>query len=94
MKRCVLLKLTPGTDPVEVQEKLWKGFNRLDETLEWVNHPVIRRSCVQGDDFDLMIKQADGMRSRAKKEGKDRIAGEKYLRSVALTLHDRPHTRW
>ena len=48
----------------------------------------------QRDDFDLMIKQADGMRSRAKKEGKDRIAGEKYLRSVALTLHDRPHTRW
>jgi len=55
MKRHILLKLKPGTDPVEIQEKLWKGYNRLDEALDWLNHPVIHRSCREGDDYDLMV---------------------------------------
>ena len=50
-----LLKLKPGTDPVEVQEKLWKGIRKLDETMDWLNHPVVHRRCRQEDDFDLMI---------------------------------------
>ena len=50
-----LLKLKPGSDPVEVQEKLWKYFRRLNDAMDWVNHPVIHRSCRQGNDFDLMI---------------------------------------
>lgn len=56
MRRCILLKLVPGTDPVEVQEKLWKGFNKLDDAMDWLNHPVIYRSCKETDDFDLMIR--------------------------------------
>lgn len=54
MKHYVLLKLIPGTDPVEVQEKLWKGLRRLDDALDWVNHPVVFRSCKEEDDYDLM----------------------------------------
>lgn len=55
MKRCILLKLTPGTDPVAIKEKLWRGFNRLDDAMDWMNHPVIHRSSCADDDFDLMI---------------------------------------
>ena len=55
MKRCVLLKLVSGADPVEVQEKLWKGYRKLDDALDWLNHPVIHRSCRAEDDYDLMI---------------------------------------
>ena len=50
-----LLKLKPGTDPVEVQEKVWKGVRKLDEAMDWLNHPVVYRRCRQEDDFDLMI---------------------------------------
>ena len=31
MKHYILLKLKDGTDPVEVQEKLWKGLRKLDD---------------------------------------------------------------
>ncbi len=55
MKHYELLKLVPGTDPVEVQEKLWKSLRKLDDALDWMNHPVIYRSCRQEDDFDVMI---------------------------------------
>ena len=54
MKHYILLKLVPGTDPVEVQERMWKGLREMDDTLDWVNHPVVRRSCMPGDDYDLM----------------------------------------
>ncbi|MBQ3424496.1 MAG: Dabb family protein [Clostridia bacterium] len=54
MKRCVLLKLKEGVDPVQVQEKLWQGYRKLDGTLDWLTHPVILRSCRSGDDYDLM----------------------------------------
>ena len=55
MKHCILLKLTPGSDPVEVQEKLWKGYRKLDDALDWLNHPVIHRSCRAEDDYDLVV---------------------------------------
>ena len=50
-----LLKLKPGTDPVEVQEKLWRSIRKLDDATDWLNHLVVHRSCQPGDDFDLMI---------------------------------------
>ena len=54
MKRCVLLKLREGVDPVQVQEKLWQGYRKLNDALDWLTHPVIHRSCRSGDDYDLM----------------------------------------
>ena len=48
MKHYELLKLVPGTDPVEVQEKLRKYLRELDGTK-------VHRSCRQEDDYDLMI---------------------------------------
>ena len=54
MKHYELLKLAPGTDPVEVQEKLWKTSRKLDGELDWLNRPVICRACRPEDDFDLM----------------------------------------
>ena len=55
MKRCILFKLVPGTDPIEIQEKLMKNLRKLDDALDWLNHPVIHRSCMEGDDYDLMV---------------------------------------
>ena len=55
MKHCVLLKVAEGVDPIKVQEKIWKAFQKLDDELDWMNRPVIRRSCRETDsDFDLM----------------------------------------
>ena len=55
MKHCVLLKVAEGVDPIKVQEKIWKAFQKLDDELDWMNRPVIRRSCMETDsDFDLM----------------------------------------
>ena len=54
MKHYELIKLVPGTDPVEIQEKLWKTCRKLDDELDWFNHPVVFRSCKATDDFDLM----------------------------------------
>ena len=55
MKHYELLKLVPGADPVEIQEKLWRGYRKLGDALDWLNHPVVHRRCRQEDDFDLMI---------------------------------------
>ncbi len=55
MKHYELLKLVPGADPVEVQEKLMKSFRELDGARDWLNHPVIFRSCREEDDYDLMV---------------------------------------
>jgi hypothetical protein len=55
MKHYELLKLAPGTDPVQVQEKLMKGYRKLDDELDWFNHPVMFRACQAGDDYDLMV---------------------------------------
>ena len=55
MKHFVFLKLVAGADPVEVQEKLWKGFRKLDDELDWLNKPVIVRRCEDTESsFDLM----------------------------------------
>jgi hypothetical protein len=55
MKHYELLRLVSGTDPMEVQEKLQRYFRELDGTKDWVNHPVVHRSCRKEDDYDLMI---------------------------------------
>ena len=55
MKHYELLKLVPGADPVEIQEKLWRSYRKLGDALDWLNHPVVYRSCRQEDDFDLMV---------------------------------------
>ena len=55
MKHYVLLKLAAGTDPVKIQEKIWKTFRKLDDELDWLNHPVVYRSCRDGaPGFDMM----------------------------------------
>ena len=55
MKHYELLKLVPGADPVEIQEKLWKSCRMLDGKMDWLNHPVVHRSCRPEDDYDLMV---------------------------------------
>ena len=55
MKHYALLKLNPQADPLAVHEKLWKGFNKLDQAADWLNHPVIIRGCCPDDDFDMMV---------------------------------------
>ncbi|MBR1821578.1 MAG: Dabb family protein [Clostridia bacterium] len=62
MKHYVLLKLTPGTDPVKVQEKLWKAYRKLDDELDWLNHPVVYRSCRDDETgYDVMaVVELDG----------------------------------
>ena len=56
MKHCVLFKLAPGTDPVEVQEKLWKVSRKLDDELDWLNHPMVYRRCDDtASSYDLMM---------------------------------------
>ena len=55
MKHCVLYRLAPGADPVEVQEKLMKTYRKLDGELDWLNHPVVYRRCDETDSsYDLM----------------------------------------
>ncbi|MBR1822237.1 MAG: Dabb family protein [Clostridia bacterium] len=55
MKHIMLIKLIPGTDPVEIQERIFKTFRKLDDELDWLNRPVIVRACEDTDSsFDLM----------------------------------------
>ena len=64
MKHCVLLKLAAGADPVQVQEKIWKALRKLDDELDWLNHPVVYRSALPhaGDGaYDIMASfELDG----------------------------------
>ncbi len=55
MKHIMLIKLKPGTDAMAIQERLFKTFRKLDDELDWLNHPVIVRRC-EGTDasYDLM----------------------------------------
>jgi hypothetical protein len=55
MKHIMLIKLKPGTDPVEIQEKIMKTFRKLDDELDWLNKPLVVRRC-EGTDasYDLM----------------------------------------
>ena len=55
MRHIMLIKLKPGTDPVEIQEKIFKTFRKLDDELDWLNRPNIFRCCESaGSSFDLM----------------------------------------
>ena len=55
MKHIMLIKLKAGTDPVEIQEKIMKTFRKLDDELDWLNRPMVRRCCEgTGASFDLM----------------------------------------
>ena len=55
MKHIILIKLKPGTDAVEIQEKIFKTFRKLDDELDWLNKPVIVRACEETkSSFDLM----------------------------------------
>ncbi len=55
MKHYTLLKLAPGADPVEVQERIWKTYRKLDEELDWLNRPVVVRRCEDvPSSYDLM----------------------------------------
>ena len=50
-----LIKLVPGTDIVEVQQKISKTLKKLDDELDWLNRPVVYRDCAEGKgSFDLM----------------------------------------
>ena len=33
MKHYEFYRLVPGTDPVQIQEKIWKTFRKLDDEL-------------------------------------------------------------
>ena len=55
MKHYTLIKLAPGADPVETQEKIWKIYRKLDDELDWLNKPVIVRRCEGTESsYDLM----------------------------------------
>ena len=45
MKHYTILKLKPGADAVEVQQKIRKAYDKLDGELDWANHPVVYRAC-------------------------------------------------
>lgn len=55
MKHIMLIKLVPGADPVEIQEKIFKTFRKLDDELDWLNKPNICRCCEGTESsYDLM----------------------------------------
>lgn len=56
MKHIAFFKLAPGADAIEVKEKIWKVYRRLDDELDWLSHPVVFRRCDDVEsDFDLMV---------------------------------------
>ena len=55
MKHYELLKLVPGADTVAVHEMLWSCLRQMNDATDQVTHPVVYRSCREGDDYDLMI---------------------------------------
>ena len=54
MKHYVLLKLVPGADVVAAQQRIMKAYDKLDMEFDWLNHPVVYRSCGADDGFDIM----------------------------------------
>ena len=55
MKHIMLIKLKSGVDAVEIQEKIYKTFRKLDDELDWLNKPVVVRAAGDTDaSFDLM----------------------------------------
>ena len=49
MKHYELLTLTPGADAEAVRHKIWKAYDKLDASLDWLNKPVVVRSCLPED---------------------------------------------
>ena len=62
MRHIMLIKLKPGTDPVEIQEKIFKTFRKLDDELDWLNKPMVFRAAEGGkSSYDLMaVVEIDG----------------------------------
>lgn len=62
MKHYEFYRLVPGTDPVQIQEKIWKTFRKLDDELDWLNKPVVFRAAEDGkSSYDLMaVVEIDG----------------------------------
>ena len=55
MKHYVLLKLAPGVDVEAIQLRVKKTYEQLDMELDWLNKPVVYRSCVERDpNADIM----------------------------------------
>ena len=62
MKHYEFYRLVPGTDPVQIQEKIWKTFRKLDDELDWLNKLVVFRAAEGGkSSYDLMaVVEIDG----------------------------------
>ena len=62
MKHYEFYRRVPGTDPVQIQEKIWKTFRKLDDELDWLNKPVVFRAAEGGkSSYDLMaVVEIDG----------------------------------
>ena len=55
MKHYELLRLKPAADADAVRHKIWKAYDKLDAELDWLNHPVVIRGCLAGEDrADIM----------------------------------------
>ena len=55
MKHYTLLKLAPGADATEVQSRIKKAYDKLDNELDWANRPVVYRTCAEdGKGMDIM----------------------------------------
>ena len=55
MKHYVLLKLAPGVDVEAIQLRVKKTYEQLDMELDWLNKPVVYRSCIERDsNADIM----------------------------------------
>ena len=55
MKHYTLLKLAPGADAAEVQRRIKKAYDKLDDELDWANRPMVYRTCAEdGGGMDIM----------------------------------------
>lgn len=50
MKHYELLTLVPGADAEAVRHKVWKAYDKLDSELDWLNKPVVYRTCRPDDE--------------------------------------------
>ena len=54
MKHYEILKLAPGADLEDVRHRIWKAYDKLDAELDWLNRPIVYRSCRADGDADIM----------------------------------------